>query len=258
MDVNVAQSFPSVAADSIPAVPGPGEGRAVNRATMCEREGAATGFAFVAFLIASFVVIPASPPALNDPAADIKAFYVDHASGFQANAYLTGLAAFFFLWFLGGLRAALARAEGPAGRVSGIVTGAGALALALALFGTVANDVLATRIAAEADQYVIRALYDAQAIAGALAAFPLAALTGATAVVARRTSLLPAAVTWLGFLLVPAWLLAGCGVFVESGDLSPTGAVALVVLLAWMAWVLAVSASLLRTAGAEVQADARS
>jgi hypothetical protein len=224
---------------------------------MWERVGGASGFAFVAFLIASFVVVPASPPALNDPAADIKAFYVDHASGFQANAYLTGLAAFSFLWFLGSLRAALARAEGGAGRVSGIVTGAGALALALALWATVANDVLATRIAAEADQSVIRALYDAQAIAGALVAFPLAALTGATAVVAHRTSLLPAPVTWLGFLLVPAWLVAGCAVFVESGEFSPTGAVALVVLLAWVAWVLAVSASLLRTAEAPVRADTR-
>jgi hypothetical protein len=225
---------------------------------MWERVGAATGIAFVAFLIASFAVVPPSPPGLADPAADIKSFYVDHASGFQASAYLSGLWAFFFLWFLGSLRAALARAEGGAARVSGIVTGAGVLTLALGLFGIALNDVLATRIAAEADQYVIRALYDAQAIATALASFPLAALSGATAVVGRRTSVLPAPVTWLGFLLVPAWLVAGVGVFVETGAFSPTGAVGFVVFLVWTAWVLAVSASLLRAAGAPVAADARS
>jgi hypothetical protein len=222
-----------------------------------ERAGAASGFAFVAFLIASFVVIPTSPPALNDAAANIKAFYVDHAAGFQANAYLTGIAAFFFLWFLAALSAALARAGESGARVARVVPAAGALTLALAFVGSVANDVLAIRIAAEADQYVIRALYDLQAIAISFVAFPLAAMVGATSLVSQQTRLLPPLVTGLGFALVPAWLVAGFGVFMESGAFSPTGAVGLIVLLVWIAWVLAVSASLLRRAGAPVAADTR-
>jgi hypothetical protein len=137
------------------------------------------------------------------------------------------------------------------------VPAAGVLALAAALVGSVVNDVLATRIAAEADQSVIRALYDLQAIAISFVAFPLAALVGATSVVSQQTRLMPPLVTALGFALVPAWLVAGFGVFIESGAFSPTGAVALVVLLVWMGWVLAVSASLLRRAGAPAVADAR-
>ena len=222
-----------------------------------ERVGAASGFAFAAFLLASFVVIPASPPALDDPAAKIKAFYVDHASGFQANAYLTGVAAFFFLWFLGTLRTALAGAGHGAARVARIVPAAGALALALALVGAAVNDVLATRIAAEADQYVIRALYDLQAIAISFVAFPLAALVGAASAASLPTRLLPPLVTGFGFALVPAWLVAGFAVFTESGAFSPTGAVGLIVVLAWAAWVLAVTASLLRRAAAPAAADAR-
>jgi hypothetical protein len=59
-----------------------------------------------------------------------------------------------------------------------------------------------------------------------------------------------------GAVLVPAWLISGCGVVVESGTFSPTGTFGLVVLLAWLAWVLAVSASLLRRSGTATSRDA--
>jgi hypothetical protein len=73
--------------------------------------------------------------------------------------------------------------------------------------------------------------------------------------VSYRTGVLPPLVTWLGLALVPAWLVSGFGVFVESGTFSPTGAVGFVVLLVWVAWILAVSASLLRRAGAPALPD---
>jgi hypothetical protein len=44
--------------------------------------------------------------------------------------------------------------------------------------------------------------------------------------------------------------------FVETGAFSPTGAFGFVVVLVWPAWVLAVSASLLRRSGTAVVADA--
>jgi hypothetical protein len=128
--------------------------------------------------------------------------------------------------------------------------------IALALVGAAITDALATRVAAESDQAVIRALYDVQAFAAALTSFPLAALSGAAAIGAGRMRLVPPLVTWLGYALVPAWLIAGCGVFVESGAFSPTGAVGFVVLLVWIAWVLAVSASLLRRSGTPAPTDA--
>jgi hypothetical protein len=220
-----------------------------------ERVGAATGIVFVVLIVASFVVIPDGPPALDDASSEIRSFYVDNAGNIQASAFLTGLAGFFFLWFLGSVRAALERAEGPPPRVARIATAAGATLLALVLAGTAVSDVLATRIAGEADQFVTRALYELQAIVLAFAAFPAAAFTASIAVTAHRTAanrpaLFAPLVTWLGFLLVPAWVVVGFGVFVETGAFSPTGAVGIVVTLVWLAWILAVSGSLLRRAGA--------
>jgi hypothetical protein len=224
-----------------------------------ERFGAATGVAFVVCLLISFLLIPDKPPALDDPISKIRSFYVDNSSAWQANVYLTGIAGLFFIWFLGSLRAALERAEATATgavHVARIVTPAGAVTLALALVNGVLNDALATRVAAEADQAAIRALYDILSFAITFTAFPLAAFVGATSIVSYRTGLLPPLVTWLGFSLVPAWLIAGCGMFVESGSFSPTGAVGLVVLLVWLAWMLALSASLMRRAGRPALGDA--
>ena len=155
---------------------------------------------------------------------------------------------------MGTLGAALARAE-PERSTSLIVLPAGAVTLVLALVNAAVVDALATRVAAEADQAVIRALYDVQAFTVTFTAFPIAALVGATSVVSYRTGVLPPLVTWLGLALVPAWLVSGFGVFVESGTFSPTGAVGFVVLLVWVAWILAVSASLLRRVGAPALPD---
>jgi hypothetical protein len=230
----------------------------MNGGTRWERLGAATGIAFVVFLLASFVVIPDTPPALDDPISETRSFYTDNSSAWQASVYLTGIAAFFFIWFLGSLRSALERAEARLEggvRVARIVTPAGAVTLALALVNAAISDALATRVAAEADQAVIRALYDVLSFTVTFTAFPLAALVAATSVVSYRTDLLPPLVTWLGFSLVPAWFVAGFGMFVESGTFSPTGAVGFVVLLVWVAWILAVSASLIRRAGTPALTD---
>jgi hypothetical protein len=227
----------------------------MDRSIMWERAGAASGIAFVAFLLASFLVIPEAPPALDDPIADIRSFYVDHSSAFQASAYLTGVAGVFFLCFLGSLAAALARAV-PEGSARRVVIPAGAIALALAFVNIAVADTLATRVAAEADQAVIRALYDVQAFAITMAAFPIAAFVGAVSVASSRARLFPPLVDRLGFALVLGWVISGFGVVAESGAFSPTGAVGFVVLFLWMAWILAVSASLLRRSGSTPSPDA--
>jgi hypothetical protein len=221
---------------------------------MWERAGAASGIAFVAFLLAAFIIIPDAPPALVDPVADIRSFYVDHSSAIQASTYLTGLAGLFFLLFVSALGGALRQAE-PDGSAR-VVLPAGAITLALAFVNIAVVDALATRVAAEADQAVIRALYDVQAFVITMTAFPIAALVGAVSLASRRAGLFPSLVDRLGFVLVIGWLVSGFGVVAESGAFSPTGAVGLVVLLLWLAWTLAVSASLLRRSGALASPDA--
>jgi hypothetical protein len=227
----------------------------MDRSITWERVGAAAGIAFVAVLLASFAVIPDTPPALDDPAAKIRSFYVDNSSAFQASVYLTGIAGFFFLGFLGALTTALSKGE-PAGWMRLVVVPAGAIVLALAFVNAAVTDTLATRIAAESDQAVIRALYDVQAFTITFTAFPIAAFVAAVSIVSRRTRFLPPLVTLLGLVLVPAWLVSGFAVFTESGTFSPTGAFGLIVVLVWIAWILAVSASLLRRSGSAAISDA--
>jgi hypothetical protein len=227
----------------------------MDRSIMWERLGAAAGMAFVALLLASFLVIPEAPPALDGPVADVRSYYVDHSSAFQASTYLTGLAGLFFIWFLGSLSAALSKST-PARSAGLVVLPAGALVLALAFVSIAVSDALATRVAAEADQAVIRALYDVQALTITMAAFPIAAFVGAVSVASSAVRLLPPLVDRLGFVLVLGWLISGFGVVAESGAFSPTGAVGFVVLFVWMAWVLAVSASLLRRSGMAQSRDA--
>jgi len=129
------------------------EGTGMDRSIMWERVGAASGIAFVALLLASFLVIPDAPPALDDPIADIRSFFVDNSSNVQASAYLTGLAGFVFLGFLGSLGGAL-RTVGRDRVATLVVFPAAALALALAFVNAAVLDSLATRVAAESDQAV--------------------------------------------------------------------------------------------------------
>ena len=227
----------------------------MDRSVTWERIGAAAGIAFVALLLASFLVIPDSPPALDAPVLKIRAYYVGNSSNFQASVFLVGLAGFFFLGFLGALSATLSRAD-AGGWLHRVVFPSGAIVLSLAFVNSGVTDALATRVAAESDQAVIRALYDVQAFTISFIAFPAAALVGAASIIARRAQLMPPLVSLLGLLLVPAWLVSGFAVFTETGTFSPTGAFGVIVLIAWLAWVLAVSASLLRRSGMAAAADA--
>jgi hypothetical protein len=227
----------------------------MDRSVTWERIGAASGIAFVALLLASFLVIPDSAPALDAPVGKIRAYYVDNSSSFQASLFLTGLAGFFLLGFLGALTTTLSRAD-AGGWLHRVVVPAGAVVLSVVFVSAGVTDALATRVAAESDQAVIRALYDVQAFTITFTAFPIAVLVGAVSVVSRRARLMPPLVSVLGLLLVPAWLVSGFAVFTETGAFSPTGGFGLIVLLAWLAWVLAVSASLLRRSGTAPVADA--
>jgi hypothetical protein len=199
-------------------------------------------------------LLPGTPPALNDPANDLRSFYVDNKGGIQAASYLTGLAAFFFVWFAASLRASLARAEGEEARVSAIVLGSSVLAVALALVNAAVNAVLAVRIAAESDQAVLRALYDLQAYTITLVAFPLALLVAAVSTVSLHTRFLPARLAWGGYALAVAWLVSAVALFEEEGFFSPVGAFPVIVFVAWLAWVLVLSLVLIRRLGSGVAA----
>ena len=218
-----------------------------------ERIGAASGIVAVVLLILS-AVLPGTPPALDDPASDLRSFYVDNKGGIQAAAYLTGLGAFFLIWFATSIRAALVRAEGEEARMSSLVVGATVLTAALALANAAINAALAVRVAAEGDQAVLRSLYDIQAYLITLTAFPIALLVAAVSTVALHTGFLPRRLVWGGYALAAAWLLSGIALFKEDGFFSPVGAFPVIVFVLWLAWLLVLSFVLIRRLGAGVAA----
>src|ERR1700730_1030591 len=99
-----------------------------------ERWGALAGVVFVGLaVIGGF--IGGSPPKTSDSAEKIAKYFQDNQGNLKVGSYLTGLALVPLLWFLGTLFGRLRRAEGGAGRVSGIALTGGIAAAAIAMVG---------------------------------------------------------------------------------------------------------------------------
>src|SRR5437870_7892948 len=120
------------------------------------RLAAATGFAFVALLLASAFIAPA-PPKTDASTAKVIEFAANHRSALLGGSYLAGLATVFGLWFVGTLRSYLRREEGSTGRLSGIAFGGGVLSGAFALAATAAGNAIVLNSAQPGNDQVVRA-----------------------------------------------------------------------------------------------------
>jgi len=89
------------------------------------RYGAASGIAFLALFLVGFLVfvVPNSPNA-DASAQDWANYYTDHRDRIQVGTLVVGVGLFFFVWFLGSLRSAIAAAEGARGGSRRSPTGA--------------------------------------------------------------------------------------------------------------------------------------
>ena len=89
------------------------------------------GGAVFAILIVAAGFLAGKPPDLADPDRKILLFFVDNKDTIRIGSYLFGLAGVAFLWFLGSLFGRLRRAEGDAGRLSGVALTGGVVAIAI-------------------------------------------------------------------------------------------------------------------------------
>src|ERR671936_422667 len=110
------------------------------------RYGAASGILAVILTVGSFIglVVPNAPD-LDAPGTDWAAYFADHQSRIQVGVIVLGVGLFFFAWFLGSLRSALARAEGGEGRLASVAFAGGIIAIATLLVGASAGAVAALR-----------------------------------------------------------------------------------------------------------------
>lgn len=98
-----------------------------------DRVAAVTGVLSVVVLLAGLYVAPDLVYPEEQVGGVSGTFYVNYESRLLAQAVLFGVASVLFLFFLGGLRAFLARAEGQEPRLAPIVLAAGAVFTALGL-----------------------------------------------------------------------------------------------------------------------------
>lgn len=193
-----------------------------------------TGVVFVVLLVLSFIVVGETPGA-DDSASEVVSFYTDNEGEMFLSALSAGLAAVFFLFFVGSLTSVLQSAEGPGAWLSGVARAGGIVAaVGMLIFAGLAFTLgdVADRLEPEATQ-ALNAL-------NADLFFPLAAgiatFLFATGLVAVRTRALP---PWL------AWAAVVIGV----ACITPLGFFAF---LASIAWVFVASVVLARVTGPPV------
>jgi hypothetical protein len=222
-----------------------------NISTRWQHLEGATGILFLLLVFSAIAVgSVVSRPADNAPASEFAAALLKSETVLKAAAWLNGLAGLFFLWFVGSLHNLLRRAEDEPTHLPSIAFTVGALwGLLWLLNGQFINAALGF-----ADYY---AQPEGAKIAFVLSVMPVsehgtllpAALVGATAIAALRTTVFP---KWYGQasgILAPLLLLgSGLSVFGLAFPILPLS------LMLFFMWVLITSIVLICLArnGSEV------
>jgi hypothetical protein len=214
------------------------------------RYGAATGILAVLLIVGSFVgLILPNAPDLDASGPDWAAYFTDHQSRIQVGVILLGVGLFFFIWFLGSLRSALARAEGGQGRLASVAYAGGIVGVVTLMIAASAGAVAALR-PADLDPNTTRAFNDLGVVAGGPGAAGLTALFAATAIVGYRHRALPAPVAGLSALAAITQPL-GYGVAVTDGGAFAADGVlgGFIPIITFVIAMLALSYALIREPG---------
>lgn len=216
--------------------------------TGVERFAPLTGIAVPVLGLAGLIVLegPADRPEVDVRPEAFLTYFGKHDS-VVLGSFLLMLSAFFFIWFLGSLRAFLREAEGGAGRLSSIAYGGGIVTAALTLtlpavsvLGAMDVDHLSPEAAK-----TIFIVGDASLYPAAMTA---AVLTAATGLVALRARALPSWFGWLS-LVLGLWLLVPPLGSSAGTPENAAGWSALTAILAVPFWAALVAILLMRRAG---------
>ncbi len=207
--------------------------------TKWEQYGALAGLVFVILVVVGAFITWTTPPSPDDSFQDIAQYYQQHTGAIKAGAFLTGLAAVAFLWFLGSLWSTLRRSEDTR-RLATIATGGGIAGLILAVTAYAVNAtlviVLDSRDALQAVNP--KFFYTLSGVIGGMGNFGVAVLVAAVGVAVLRTRVFP---VWLGgpsLLIAVGWIVAGLAVATNSSVIFTIG---FVVFLLWLVWILLIS-----------------
>jgi hypothetical protein len=214
------------------------------------RYGAATGILAVLLIVGSFVgLILPNAPDLDAPGTDWASYFTDHQSRIQVGVIVLGAGLFFFIWFLGSLRSALARAEGGEGRLASVAFAGGIIAVATLLIAASGGAVAALR-PEDLDPNTIRAFNDLGVVAGAPGAAGFTALFAATAIVGYRHGAVPAPIAGFSALAAITQPLAYGVAVTDSGAFAADGVLGgFIPIITFVIAVLTLSYALMRQPG---------
>jgi hypothetical protein len=171
------------------------------------------GIVFVALWIVTFAVTSGSPES-NDSNTKIVSYYADsgHRTRDIVGVFLVLAASLFFIWFLAVLRSRLAAAEGTAGGLTAAAFGAGLVTVALwfaaVTFFAAPSFTRSDTSKFQLDPNTYRWLNDLGYTLWFGGTTIAAVLVVATALLSRRTGLLPTWLTWVSFAVAVTMLVA--------------------------------------------------
>src|SRR3954452_23579893 len=212
--------------------------------------GAASGIVAVILVVGAFVglILPDAPD-VNASGTDWAAYFVDHQSRIQVGVIVAGVGLFFFAWFLGSVRSALANAEGGQGRLASVAFGGGILAIVTLLVGISAGAVAALR-PGDLDPNTTRALNDFGLVMGGPGAAGFTALFAATAIVGYRHKAVPAPIASFSALAAITQPLAYGVAVTDSGAFAADGVLGgFIPIITFVLAMLTLSYALIRRPG---------
>lgn len=209
------------------------------------RWGPASGLGFVALVVAYVVVTP-SAPHFDASTQRIAAYYLHHRGALVGSGVVTIFAAAVaFLVFAGYLRTRMRPGDTHDDGLAALVLGAGVALSAVTVVSVMPNQVLAFGAARSGDPGVVRALYDLNHLFGGARELTLGLFVIAAAVAGLRAGLGSRWLSWTGLAVVVLNWVAGVQRFYGTRYSSGWATVALLALLGFTAWILALSVVLL-------------
>ena len=218
-------------------------GRAARREVPKEQAAALGGIlTVVLLLVATFLA--GKPPRADAMPSEISSYFFEKRGRLQAGAFVTGLAAAAFAWFLAGLWSRLRRRNHdtvtPA--AAALIGGVGALVLTVA--GTMFHLTLSYR-SGTADAGV---LFDLGNFSYAAVAFPFAVLAAGTGVAASRGATLPGWIVRASYWATPIVLVRSFAFFSQEGSFRTNGVIFYITFAVIAIWIILVSVGLMRRA----------
>ena len=210
---------------------------------------AACGFGVVLAGVTG-IALERGPLSATATPEEIAAFFVDYRMELLGQTFVFVLSSALFLWFLGGLRSLLLRAEGKPGTLSNIAFGAGLVWITIAISLQGPQSALAM-VSVKGSNPELAALMSELATALSVIAFvPMGAMLAAVAVVWLRSAALPAFVGWLAAVAAIVHLVMSAGVAVDSGPLSAESPFSYMLTYSLMVlWLLAAAITMFKRSG---------